>query len=226
MNILIIEDDVQDANLFGVAMRGEGYSTDTVNNGEKAMDNVTKKTYDLILLDVSLPGKDGFAVCRQFRAMGVTAPILLITGRDDDDDKVEGLDSGADDYVVKPCSLKELLARVRALTRRHVAVSLPRLEAGCLILDPVSRKATRSGKVISLSTTEYNLLDFLMKNAGRTLTRNEILLNVWQYDFDGNDNVLDVYISYLRNKIDRGTVEQIIQTIRGVGFRLRDDVQE
>ncbi len=226
MNILIVEDDQQDANLFGVTLRGEGYSTEIAQDGEKALEKVAQKNYDLVMLDVQLPGKDGFAICRQFRAQGITTPVLLITGRDDDDDKVEGLDSGADDYLVKPCSLKELLARVRALTRRHVAVSLPRLEAGGLILDPITRKATRSGKTISLSTTEYNLLDFLMKNAGKTLTRNEILLNVWQYDFDGNDNVLDVYISYLRNKVDRGFNQPMIQTVRGVGFRLRDDIQE
>ena len=174
--------------------------------------------FDLILLDVMLPRMDGFAVCRQLRVGGIQTPILLITARDAIDDKIKGLDSGADDYLVKPFQVGELLARMRALLRRVASVPTT-LQIGDLVLDPATRRAMRGAKAIALSSTEYALLEFLMRNTGRVLTRAQILEHVWQYDFEGNDNVLDVYISYLRGKIDKGR-SPLIHTVRGVGFRM------
>jgi DNA-binding response OmpR family regulator len=164
-----------------------------------------------------LPELDGFSVCRRLRAQAITTPILLITARDAVEDKIHGLDSGADDYIVKPFQLGELLARCRALLRRR-AVPTAVLHVADLTLDPASRKAVRAGRPILLSATEYVLLDYLMRNANQVLTRTQILDHVWQYDFDGHDNVLDVYISYLRNKIDKGTTAPLIHTVRGTGY--------
>lgn len=186
------------------------------------MEMATETPFDIILLDIMLPGMDGFEVCRRLRSMGIRTPILMLTARDTIDDKVEGLDSGADDYIVKPFQVAELLARARALLRRG-SVTSPILRIGDLILDPSSRKATRAGKTITLSATEYTLLEYLMRNAGRVLTRTMILEHVWQYDFNGNDNVIDVYISYLRGKIDKGFQNPLIHTVRGVGFRMGVD---
>jgi len=164
-----------------------------------------------------LPGLTGFEVCRRLRGDGISTPILILTAKDLLDDKVMGLDSGADDYLVKPFQVAELLARVRALLRRR-NLGTTSLKVGDLTLEPTSRQIVRGGKAISLSATEYALLEYLMRNAGRVLTRAMILQHVWQYDFDGNDKVLDVYISYLRRKIDRGHQNSLIQTVRGVGY--------
>ncbi len=162
---------------------------------------------------------NGFKVCRHLRAAGVSTPILIITAKDTLEDKVEGLDSGADDYIVKPFQIAELQARMRALLRRGSSAPTI-LRVADLILEPAQRRAVRGGMPIGLSATEYALLEYLMRNAGRVLTRSTILEHVWQYDFEGNDNVLDVYISYLRSKIDKGHEPALIQTVRGVGFRL------
>jgi DNA-binding response OmpR family regulator len=166
-----------------------------------------------------LPGLNGLEVCRRLRSANVATPILIITAKDTLQDRVDGLDNGADDYIVKPFQLAELLARARALLRR--AVTAPTvLRIGDLTLDPASRRAIRAGKTIALSATEYTLLEYLMRNVDRVLTRSMILEHVWQYDFGGSDNVLDVYISYLRGKIDKGYKPTLIHTVRGVGFRL------
>jgi len=164
-----------------------------------------------------LPGLTGFEVCRRLRGDGISTPILILTAKDLLDDKVMGLDSGADDYLVKPFQIAELLARARALLRRR-NLGTTSLKVGDLSLEPTSRQIVRGGKAISLSATEYALLEYLMRNSGRVLTRAMILQHVWQYDFDGNDKVLDVYISYLRRKIDRGHQNSLIQTVRGVGY--------
>jgi DNA-binding response OmpR family regulator len=166
-----------------------------------------------------LPGMDGFTVCRRLRAAQVMTPILIITARDTLEDKLAGLDGGADDYIVKPFQVAELLARMRALLRRGSS-SPAILQVADLTLDPATRQAMRGGKAIALSGTEYALLEYLMRNAGRVLTRSMILDHVWQYDFDGNDNVLDVYISYLRRKIDKGHTQPLIHTLRGVGYKM------
>ncbi|HLH80409.1 MAG TPA: response regulator transcription factor [Chthonomonas sp.] len=219
MNILIVEDDKSVARFLQQALTEAGYTTQVVEDGETALRLAVSIAFDLILLDVMLPRKDGFTLCRELRAASVTTPILIITARDTLEDKIEGLDSGADDYIVKPCQIGELLARVRALLRRGTS-SPPVLRVADLTLDPATRKVCRQGKTIHLSMTEFALLEYLMRNAGRVVTRLMILEHVWQYDFEGNDNVLDVYISYLRSKIDRGFARPLIHTVRGVGYRL------
>lgn len=219
MNVLIVEDDSSVARFLKQAMREAGYSVQSAGDGVEAFDLARVSAFDLILLDVMIPRMDGFEVCRQLRASKVMTPILIITARDALEDKIEGLDSGADDYIVKPFQIAELLARARALLRRGTS-SPAILRVGDLTLDPATRQAARGGKTIYLSATEYSLLEYLMRNAGRVLTRSMILEHVWQYDFEGNDNVLDVYISYLRGKIDKGHDPALIHTVRGVGYRM------
>jgi len=203
-------------------MTEAGYAAQLANDGSAALDMARTTDFDLILLDVMLPSLDGFEVCRRLRAGKVTTPVLIITAKDTLEDKIEGLDSGADDYIVKPFHVAELLARARALLRRGVS-SPAVLSVADLKLDPATRQASRAGKTINLSATEHALLEYLMRNAGRVLTRSMILNHVWQYDFEGNDNVLDVYISYLRRKIDKGFSSPLIHTLRGVGYRMAAD---
>ena len=220
MNVLIVEDDESVARFLDQAVTEAGYAAQVVGDGVSAVETAMSQEFDLILLDVMLPRMDGFEVCRRLRSASVAAPILLITARDAVDDKIKGLDSGADDYLVKPFQIGELLARMRALQRRAVPASAPAvLRVGDLTLDPITRKAMRGAKTILLSSTEYALLEYLMRNAGKVMTRYQILEHVWQYDFAGNDNVLDVYISYLRGKIDKGR-SPLIHTARGIGFRV------
>lgn len=222
MNVLIVEDDDSVARFLKQATTEAGYSAQVAADGQDALDLATAVRFDLILLDVMIPSINGFEVCRRLRAAKVATPVLIITARDALEDKIEGLDSGADDYIVKPFQVAELLARARALLRRGSS-SPAVLSAGDLTLDPATRLASRGGKAITLSATEYSLLEFLMRNAGRVMTRSTILEHVWQYDFDGNDNVLDVYISYLRSKIDKGHGQPLIHTVRGVGYRMGGD---
>jgi len=217
MNLLIVEDDESVASFLKQATVEAGYAPQLVEDGLDALEMARVGDFDLILLDVMVPRMDGFEICRRLRTANVATPILIITARDLLDDKVKGLDSGADDYIVKPFQVAELLARVRALLRRGASSPVV-LRVGDLSLDPVSRQVTRAGNSISLSATEYTLLEYLIRNAGRVLTRSMLLEHVWQYDFGGNDNVLDVYISYLRRKIDRGHSPALIHTVRGVGY--------
>jgi DNA-binding response OmpR family regulator len=219
MNILIVEDDKSLARLLQQVIGEEGYVTQVESDGRTALEQAQTVEFDLILLDVMLPGLDGLEVCRRLRAARIASPILMITARDTLDNKVEGLDSGADDYIVKPFQIRELLARMRALLRRGVFTPAT-LRVADLTLDPAARRASRGGKTVSLSATEYALLEYLMRNAGRVLTRAMIMEHVWQYDFGGSDNVLDVYIGYLRGKIDRHHSPALIHTVRGVGFCL------
>lgn len=222
MNVLIVEDNPGAVRFLMQAMTETGYAAQSASDGLTAFDMAVTSAFDLILLDIMLPGMDGLEVCRRLRQTGITTPILIITARDTLGDKVEGLDSGADDYIVKPIQVAELLARARALLRRGVATASV-LSLADLTLDPASRKATRAGKSILLSATEYTLLEYLMRNVNRVLTRSMILEHVWQYDFEGRDNVVDVYISYLRGKIDKGRHPTLIHTVRGVGFRMGVD---
>ncbi|MCE1246789.1 MAG: response regulator transcription factor [Firmicutes bacterium] len=221
MNILIVEDDESVARFLKQATTEAGYRPQVVSDGIDAFNTARLIKFDIILLDVMIPGMNGFEVCRRLRVSGVDTPILILTARDSLEDKVEGLDSGADDYIVKPFQVAELLARTRALLRRGTS-SPAILSVADLILNPATRQLTRAGKTINLSATEYTLLEYLMRNAGQVLTRSMILEHVWQYDFEGNDNVLDVYISYLRSKIDKGSPITLIHTIRGVGYRMGD----
>lgn len=222
MTVLIVEDDTSVARFLRQAVGEAGYTTQVEGDGLRALELAKSVRFDLILLDVMLPGLNGFEICRRLRADGVQSSILIITARDTTEDKVEGLDAGADDYIAKPFKVAELLARMRALLRR-VAPSSTVLQVADLVLDPTTRKASRAGKPITLSTTEYSLLEYLMRHRGRVLPRSTILDHVWQYDFGGSDNVLDVYIMYLRNKIDKGYSNRLIHTVRGVGFRFGEN---
>ncbi len=218
MKVLLVEDDPGIAKVLQKATEEAGYRTSAVRDGKDALEKLLLEPFDLILLDGMLPRLDGVEVCRQARQRGVTAPILFVTARDTTKDKVEGLDAGADDYIIKPFKVAELLARMRALLRRGPSLSPTLLTVGDFTLDTASRTATRADKSIRLSATEYTLLEYLMRNTGRVLTRSMILDYVWQYDFTGTDNVLDVYIGYLRNKIDKGHSSPLIHTVRGVGY--------
>ncbi|HEY3268380.1 MAG TPA: response regulator transcription factor [Armatimonadota bacterium] len=219
MQVLIVEDNTSVARFLEQAVREAGYASLVVGDGLAALEAAGLGEFDLILLDVMLPGLDGFSVSKRLREIGVRTPILILTAKDTTADKIEGLDSGADDYIVKPFHVGELLARMRALLRR--GGSAPAfLTVGDLTLDPATRQASRDGKEISLSATEYALLEYLMRNAGRVLTRSMILQHVWQYDFAGTDNVLEVYISYLRRKLDAGRPVSLIRTVRGTGYKM------
>ncbi|RYG72566.1 response regulator transcription factor [bacterium] len=218
MKVLIVEDESGVSRFLAQACLEAGYAPQIEGDGTKGLAAAKAQQFDLILLDVMLPGMDGFEVCRQMRSAGVQSLVLIITARDTLEDKIQGLDAGADDYVCKPFRVAEILARMRALLRRKSSTSTA-LEVADLSLDPGTRMATRGGKLIHLSATEYALLEYLMRHVGKTMPRTTILDHVWQYDFNGNDNVLDVYIGYLRQKIDKGR-EPLIHTARGVGYRL------
>ncbi|MHB1461295.1 MAG: response regulator transcription factor [Armatimonadota bacterium] len=222
MRILIVEDDGSVARFLAQATKEAGYSPVVADNGADALELASTEPFDLILLDVMIPLLNGFEVTKRLRASKIMTPILIITAMDTLEYKIEGLDSGADDYIVKPFQIAELLARARALLRRGGS-SPAVLKVADLILDPATRQATRAGKTVYLSATEYSFLEYLMRNTGRVMTRSMILDHVWQYDFDGNDNVIDVYISYLRKKIDKGHNVQLIHTVRGVGYRVGVD---
>ncbi|MDX1932347.1 MAG: response regulator transcription factor [Capsulimonadales bacterium] len=221
MKLLIVEDDPGLVKVLRMAVTENGYEAVAEGDGVIALERAQEEAFDLILLDVMLPGLDGFTICRRLREAMVRTPILIMTARDAVKDKVDGLDAGADDYIVKPFPLAELLARVRALLRRAQAAPTL-LRVGDLVLNPATREARRDDKRIYLSATEFSLLEFLMRNAGRVLNRSAIMNHVWEYDFGGNDNVLEVYISYLRGKIDKGSKKPLIHTVRGVGYVLED----
>ena len=222
MKVLVVEDDLSVSRFMAQAATEAGYAVQTESDGLKAFQSAQEGRFDLVLLDVMLPGMSGLEVCRRLRAAKITSLILMITARDTTEDKVEGLDAGADDYIAKPFKVAELLARMRALLRR-ASSSSALLQVADLSLDPATRQATRGGKNIALSATEYSLLEYLMRHCERVLTRATILDHVWAYDFGGSDNVLDVYIMYLRQKIDKGQSVRLIHTVRGVGFRLGEN---
>jgi heavy metal response regulator len=220
MRILVVEDERRIAAFIKRGLEEEHYAVDVAYDGEEALDWADAVDYDLILLDVLLPKKDGVQVCRELRAQGNKAPILMLTARDAIEDRVRGLDSGADDYLVKPFAFQELLARIRALLRRSGEVKTTRLQVGDLSLDTLTRRATRGGRVIELTAREYALLDFLMRHPRQALSRTQIAEHVWSYDFYSTSNVVDVYIRYLRRKIDKGFEVKLIKTVRGVGYKI------
>jgi len=221
MNVLIVEDDAGVARFLNQACQEAGYTPSVVGDGLDALVTAKSQKFDLILLDAMLPSMNGFDVCRELRKSGSESLILMITARDALEDKITGLDAGADDYVCKPFRVAEILARMRALLRRREP-GKTQLQVGDLTLDANLRQATRGGQTIHLSQTEYSLLEYLMRNATKTLPRSVILDHVWQYDFGGSDNVLDVYIGYLRNKIDKNRTP-LIHTVRGIGYRMGAD---
>ncbi|MCL4486865.1 MAG: response regulator transcription factor [Chloroflexi bacterium] len=220
MRVLLVEDETRIAAFVRKGLQEEQYVVDVAEDGVAALDFIDATTYDLILLDVMLPCRDGFSVCKEIRRRGMKTPVLMLTARDAVDDRVRGLDAGADDYLVKPFAFKELLARLRALARRPPETQSLELCIGDLTLDTTTHQAARADQAIELSAREYRLLAFLMRHAGQPLTRTQIAEGVWGYDFDANSNVVDVYIRYLRRKVDDPFETKLIQTVRGVGYKI------
>jgi two-component system OmpR family response regulator len=223
MRALVVEDEVKMAALIRRGLVEEGYAADVARTGEEALWMARATPYDAIVLDVMLPGRNGLEICRSLRESGVWSPILMLTARDGVEDKVSGLDSGADDYLSKPFSFAELLARLRALTRRGPSERPVVLEVGTLRLDPAARRAWRGEAEVDLSAKEFALLETFMRNPGDVLTRLDLLEHAWDYGYENRSNVVDVYVRYLRAKIDRPFAVDSIETVRGVGYRLRRD---
>lgn len=220
MRILLAEDQPRVAGFIAKGLREQSYAVDIASDGEQALYHASVTDYDLIVLDVMMPRKDGYAVCRELRASGVRAPILMLTARGSVDDRVSGLDAGADDYLAKPFDFKELLARMRALLRRPHALRPPELRAGDLLLNTASHAASRAGAPVSLTAKEYALLEYLVVNQDRVVGREQISQHVWDESFDPLSNVIDVYIKRLRAKIDAGYTHPLIHTRRGEGYVL------
>jgi len=220
MRILIVEDDKKVGAFLEKGLKEEQYAVDVCRDGEEAMDLATANPYDVIILDVMLPKKDGFSVCRELRQSGVLTPILMLTARDTVEDKVAGLTEGADDYLTKPFSFEELLARIRALLRRSQDYKTKVLKVADLELDPARRQATRAGRKIPLTGKEYALLEYMMRNKGRVLTESMIIEHVWDMNYEGTSNIVNVYINYLRKKVDEGAPLKLIQTVRGYGYTI------
>jgi DNA-binding response OmpR family regulator len=221
MRILVVEDARRLAGIIKRGLLEQGYAVDNAFDGEEAQYMAETTPFDLIILDVMLPKKDGVAVCRDLRAKGVNIPILILTAKDSVEDKVTGLDSGADDYLVKPFAFAELMARIRALLRREVLPKTQKLQVGGLSLDPLSREVWRAGRRIELTAKEYAILEYFMSRPNAVVTRTMLGENVWDYEFDGISNIIDVYVRRIRRKIDEEGQASLIQTVRGAGYRLR-----
>jgi two-component system, OmpR family, response regulator len=220
MRILLVEDEMKLSRALRRGLEREGYSVDGAAEGVDALHMATENDYDAVILDVMLPGLDGLSVCRQMRDRDRWAPVIMLTARDAIDDRIRGLDAGADDYLVKPFAYGELLARLRALVRRGPAERPTLLTVGDVTLDPAAHAVERRGRTVDLSPKEFSLLEFLMRHAGEVLSRERILEHVWAYDYDGLSNVVDVYVSYLRKKLERPFGSQLIRAVRGVGYIL------
>jgi heavy metal response regulator len=220
MRILLVEDEPQIADFIARGLSESGYSVDTARDGEEAVQWPSVAEFDVIILDVMLPLMDGLEVCRTLRSQGIRTPILMLTARDAVEDLVLGLDSGADDYLVKPFAFAELLARVRALIRREPVLLSNTLQVGDLVMDTVTRQVTRSGANIELTAKEYSLLEYLMRHPNQVLSRTVIAEHIWNYDFANATNVIDVHVKNLRKKLDEGHETKLIHTVRGAGYRI------
>jgi two-component system OmpR family response regulator len=221
VRVLVIEDEAKLAEVIARGLREEGYAADVAGRGEDALWMAQAAAYDVILLDVMLPGADGFEVCRQLRALEVWSPVLMLTARDAVGDRVNGLDAGADDYLVKPFSFEELLARLRALVRRAPSERPVVVQVGDLRLDPAARRAWRGEVELELSAKEFTLLELFMRRPGKVLTRAALLDGAWDMAFERRSNIVDVYMGYLRAKVDKPFGRDSLETVRGVGYRLR-----
>ncbi len=221
MRILIVEDQKKTAQFIRKGLVEQGYAADIVGEGSEAVNMARIHDYDLILLDVMLPGQDGLQTCRNLRRLKIQIPILMLTALTSTEDKVQGLDCGADDYLGKPFEFKELLARIRALVRRHQATH-PKLKVGDLELDLASRQVTRGGKEVDLTSKEFALLEYLMQHAGQVVTRTAMSEHVWDIHFDNESNVIDVYINFLRKKIDHAHSTKLLHTVVGAGYVLKE----
>ena len=222
MRILVVEDEKKIANLIKRGLKEEGYAVDIANDGMEGEFLAATNEYDAMILDVMLPKTDGVTLCRNLRAKKIATPIIMVTAKDGVDDKVNGLDSGADDYLTKPFAFEELLARIRSLLRKRDSRVPAKLKVDGLELDLLAHKATRDGRNIELTAKEYALLEYLMRNAGSVITRTMITEHVWDMNFDTDTNVIDVYINYLRKKIDEGFKKSLICTVRGMGYTIKE----
>jgi len=222
MRVLVVEDERRLARLLRRVLEEERYTVDVAHDGVEGEELARTGRYDVIVLDVMLPERDGITVCQNLRRNRVATPILMLTARDAVEDRVRGLDAGADDYLIKPFAFTELLARLRSLTRRRgQELASPRLAVDGLEMDLVRHEVTRDGKRIDLTPREFTLLEFFLRHPGQALTRTQILASVWRYDADVTSNVVDIYVHYLRDKIDRGHERKLLHTVRGVGYVLR-----
>jgi len=224
MRALVVEDEPRMAALLKRGLERQGYAIDVAGDGTEGMWLGIENDYDVIVLDGMLPGLDGFDVCRQLRAQQRWAPVLMLTARDSVTDRIQGLDAGADDYLVKPFAFGELTARLRALVRRGASERPTVLSVGDLVLDPAARTVQRAGEMVELTATEFSMLELLMRRVGDVLTRTEILDHVWDFAYDPASNIVDQYIAYLRRKLDRPYGRSDIETVRGLGYRLRASV--
>jgi two-component system, OmpR family, response regulator len=220
MRVLVVEDDVKLVRALHRGLRRDGYEVDVAHTGEDALSALTAREYDAVVLDLMLPGVDGFEVCREIRRGERWLPVLMLTARADVADRIRGLDAGADDYLVKPFDFGELLARLRALTRRGPAERPPVVEAGALRLNPATRVVTRAGREVELTAREFDVLEYLARHDGEVVTRQQLLDHVWHNGYDGSPNVVDVYVGYLRKKLEDPSGRRLIRTVRGVGFQL------
>ncbi len=226
MRILVIEDNHRLNSSLQMNLAHEGYSVDTAFDGQEGQDVAELAPYDLIILDILLPKKDGLEVCRELRRRRIHTPILLLTARDSVDDRVQGLDSGADDYLVKPFAMRELLARLRALLRRNHPHTSGRLEMGDLVVDPITHTVEREGRSIDLTPKEFALLEYFMYHPNQVVTREMIEQHIWNYDFECSSNVIDVYVRRLRRKVDDPFEVKLLTTIRGIGYQLASPQQK
>jgi two-component system OmpR family response regulator len=221
MRVLVVEDEEKLANLLRRGLRREGMAVDVARDGEGALIRATSTAYDVILLDVMMPGRDGLEICRALRERDVWSPTLMLTALGEIDDRVRGLDAGADDYLTKPFSFEELLARIRALTRRPVRAHTTVLSVGDLRLEPATHRAWRGEAELTLTAREFALLEAFMRRPGEVLSRFELLEHAWDETYENRSNVIEVYVGYLRDKVDRPFGRQSLETVRGAGYRLR-----
>lgn len=223
MRILIVEDDKKVAAFLQKGLREEQYAVDVCRNGEDAVYEAQVNPYDVIILDIMLPGKDGFTICKELRENNVLTPILMLTAKDSLEDKIIGLSEGADDYLTKPFSFEELLARIRALLRRNQDYKTGLLKVADLELDPLRRTVQRGGTPITLSGKEYAFLEYLLRNKGIILSHSKIIDHVWDRNYDGTSNLINVYINHLREKIDKDAEVKLIKTVRGQGYKIDEN---
>ena len=224
LRIFIVEDERRIARFLQIELEHEGYKTAVESNGTRALERIIQEKYDLVLLDLMLPGTDGMTICRKVREVS-QIPIIMLTAKDDVEDKVNGLDNGADDYLTKPFAIQELLARIRNVMRRRAETDTPegeKLQVRDLVMYPSRYEVQVKGQEVQLTKKEYSLLEYLLRNKRTVLTRDQILQEVWGYDYAGDTNVVDVYIRYLRAKIDDPFQEKFIYTVRGVGYAIKD----
>ena len=221
MRILVAEDEKKIAGFVRKALEEQGYTVDLARDGDEAYELVTTQGYDLVLLDIMMPGRDGLSILRNLREKHNTVPVIVLTARSALDERLEGLNLGADDYLTKPFFVEELIARVQALLRRVSGEKLSLLQAGDLVVNLITREVKVSERGVDLTAREFSLLEYLMRSPGRVYTRTQILEHVWSYDFDTNTNLIDVYIQRLRKKLDPSGEQQFVETIRGVGYRFR-----